>query len=71
MANDLRRQTTLDITNSIVSARRLQRVMRDAPRHKDVETVAYSIERAAFEQLGNFIEQGEKMRDAIDTMDSY
>lgn len=66
---DLRRQTTLDTTNALVSQRRLLRINSERPRFTPDNQVAYAMERDAVQKLSAAVEANEAAISALGKLD--
>lgn len=68
-AMDLRRQTTMDTTNALVSQRRLLRINSERPRFTPDNQLAYHMEQDAVKKLGAAIDANEAARAALEKLD--
>lgn len=66
---DLRRQTTLDTTNALVSQRRLLRINSERPRFTPDNQIAHAMEKDAVSKLQVAIEANTAAIDALGKLD--
>lgn len=68
---DIRRQTTLDITNALTSVTRMRRVLRETPRHTDKGTSANAAEVQAAADLEVAENALVNSRASLETLDQF
>lgn len=71
MANDIRRQTSIDLTNALCSARRLERVLRETPRYTQEGSAAHGAEVEAQMRLDIAAAAIDTARTALEELDTF
>jgi hypothetical protein len=69
--SDIRRQAINDLTNAMVSMRRLLRVVSEFPRHAKENAAAHAAEGEAQRTLEVSLNECQRTRDAIETLDDF